>query len=652
MFGICYYPEHCSPSLWPQDAKMMVELGLDYVRIGEFAWSRMEPAPGDFRFEWLDEAIAVLSDAGLKVILCTPTATPPKWLVDQWPDILPVDPDTGQTRGFGSRRHYDFSSQNYLRESLRITEVLVKRYGQDDRIVGWQTDNELCCHDTTLSGSENAAQAFRQWCADRYGSIDALNTAWGTVFWSMEYRDFSEIDLPIGTVTEASPAHRLAYRRFSSDQVVNYHNQTVALIRDHAPGRFVTHNFIPIDHVGADSFALAQPLDFASYDNYPLGRTDIHFASASTEQFRKYMRTGHPDFATYYHDQTRSLTDGGFWVMEQQPGPVNWAENNPRPAPGMIRFWTLEAFAHGAECVCYFRWRQAAFGQEQMHAGLLRPDNSKSDAWVQAEQAKADIDQLSLLSHKMRPAPVAILTGVEGMWVSEIERQAQDYDYNSVQLSYYSALRELGVNVDFISVDSDFSHYFLIIAPCTPILDEAFVQKCRDASATFIFGPRAAAKTQEFGYPQNLPPGVLQELLPMKILSVETLRADCTESMTWENREYQSGIWREELEASDVQTLAKYEDGSPAVIQHERFIYMATLTDDQFLQDFFMAQCVTAGIKTYFFGPDIRVCQRGELMFAFNYSAQEHALPLDSDVEVLLGSLAIKPRDITVWRDA
>lgn len=132
-----------------------------------------------------------------------------------------------------------------------------------------------------------------------------------------------------------------------------------------------------MNETAVDNFALAAPLDFTSYDNYPLGRTDLMLTGAPADQLRRYMRTGHPDFATYYHDQTRGLLNRGFWVMEQQPGPVNWANNNPRPAPGMIRFWTLEAFAHGADCVCYFRWRQAPFAQEQMHAGLLRPDNSK-----------------------------------------------------------------------------------------------------------------------------------------------------------------------------------------------------------------------------------------------------------------------------------
>ena len=307
IFGICYYPEHWPRANWQRDAEMMAELGLTYVRVGEFAWSRLEPHDGELQFEWLDEAVDVLANAGLSVVMGTPTATPPKWLIDKFPEILPVDPDTGRTRGFGSRRHYDFSSDVYLGEALRITEAMARRYGTHDAVVGWQTDNELCCHDTTLSASDNARTAFQRWCSEQYASIDALNTAWGNVFWSMEYQDFSSIELPVGAVTETNPAHRLAYRRFSSAKVVDFHDRMVKVIRSHAPGKFVTHNFIPMVGTGIDNFALAAPLDFASYDNYPLGHADIKFRDRSAEEFRKYMRTGHPDFATYNHDKGTPL---------------------------------------------------------------------------------------------------------------------------------------------------------------------------------------------------------------------------------------------------------------------------------------------------------------------------------------------------------
>jgi len=650
MFGVCYYPEHWPQAQWNKDAAMMADLGLTYVRIGEFAWSRLEPKPGEYNFDWLDDAVACLTNVGLKVVMGTPTATPPKWLIDQHPEILPVDPDTGRTRGFGSRRHYDFSSAVYLRESKRITEALAKRYGNHDGVVGWQTDNELCCHDTALSGSELAQEGFQDWCRQRYSSIDRLNSDWGNVFWSMEYRDFSEIELPIGAVTETSPAHRLAYRRFSSEQVIAYHNPMVQIIRQHAPGKFITHNFIPMNETGVDNFALAAPLDFTSYDNYPLGRTDLLLTGAPKEQLQPYMRTGHPDFATYYHDQTRGLLNRGFWVMEQQPGPVNWANNNPRPAPGMIRFWTLEAFAHGADCVCYFRWRQAPFAQEQMHAGLLRPDNSKTEAWPEAERAMAEVAALDIGNQSLQPASVAIVTGAEGLWVSDIEKQGEAYDFNNVQLSYYSALRELGVNIDFISVDSDFTAYALIIAPSLPIVDQAFVDKCRACSTQFIFGPRAGAKTSEFGYPGILPPGLLQQLIPIRVLSVETLRADCTEGLNWNNQQYQSGSWREQLDATEATVLARYEDNQPAVVTQNRFTYMGTLTDREFLLDFFQQHCQQAGIPIYRFGADIRVSQRGNLLFAFNYSNQPRELPLDAQAQLILGTATIEPHGVTVWR--
>jgi len=628
----------------------MAELGLTYVRIGEFAWSRLEPRDGELHFDWLDEAVGVLANAGLQVVMGTPTATPPKWLIDKFPEILPVDPDSGRTRGFGSRRHYDFSSAVYLDEALRITEAMARRYGTNDAVVGWQTDNELCCHDTTLSASDAARTAFQHWCSEQYATIEALNTAWGNVFWSMEYPDFSAIELPVGAVTETNPAHRLAYRRFSSAKVVDFHDRMVEVIRSHAPGKFVTHNFIPTVDTGVDNFALAAPLDFASYDNYPLGRADIKFRDRSAEEFRKYMRTGHPDFAPYSHDQTRGLSKNGFWVMEQQPGPVNWAPNNPRPAPGMVRLWTLEAFAQGADCVSYFRWRQAPFAQEQMHAGLLRPDNSKAAAWREVEQAIADVVALNLQDETKQKAPVAIVTGAESYWVSDIERQSESYDFDDIQFDYYHALRSIGVSVDFVSTDADLDAYTLIVAPGLPIIDDAFIKKCERSSATFVFGPRSGAKTYEFGYPENLPPGPLQRIAPLRVLSVETLRPDCVEGLSWNGKRYDSLIWREELDAPNGGVLAQYDDGTPAVVRYGNVIYAGTLTSKDFLQDFFRQLCGDLDIGVHDFGADVRVEQRGNLMFAFNYSSREQELPLDGKTKILLGSRFIKPHDVTVWK--
>lgn len=629
---------------------MMAGLGLTYVRIGEFAWSRLEPAAGELRFEWLDEAVDVLTSAGLGVVMGTPTATPPKWLVDKFPEMLPVDPHTGRTRGFGSRRHYDFSSDAYLEEALRITEIIAKRYGTHDGVPGWQTDNELCCHDTALSASLAARDKFRQWCRGRYGSIGELNDAWGNVFWSMEYPDFDAIELPVGAVTEASPAHQLAFRRFASDRVVEFHARMVDTIRAHAPGRWVTHNFIPMSETGVDNAALAAPLDFASYDSYPLGRTDLRFRDASADDFKKYMRTGHPDFTTYLLDQTRCLTGGGFWVMEQQPGPVNWADNNPRPAPGMVRLWSIEAFAHGADCVSYFRWRQVPFAQEQMHAGLLRPDSEKAAAWPEIEQAIADVAALDVHAQVKQTAPVAILTTAESSWVTDIERQSAAYDFDDVQFAYYQALRTQGVGVDFIHPNADFDAYRLIIAPCLPVIDDELVDKCEQSGAMVVFGPRSGGKTTEFSIPEGLPPGALRRIAPLKVVSVETLRPDCIETLKYRGKNYDSLIWREALEAPDADVLASYDDGSAAIVRYGRTIYVGTLTCGAFLQEFLSDLCAETGIVTQELPADVRIERRGNLNFAFNYSDTVQSLNLGDDAEILLGQRDVQPRDVTVWR--
>lgn len=651
MFGVCYYPEHWPEETWADDASAMAELGLKVVRIGEFAWSRLEPEPGQLEFGWLDRAIDTLANAGLDVILGTPTATPPKWLIDRDPQVLPVDPATGRVRGFGSRRHYDFSSETYLAEALRITEAMVQRYAAHPAVVGWQTDNELCCHDTTLSASEQATVSFRHWCRAHYGSIDELNRKWGNVFWSMEYRDFDEIELPVGAVTETSPAHQLAYRRFSSDRVLHFHNEMISTIRAQAADRFITHNFIPMVDTGVDNFGLAANLDFASYDNYPLGRSDLEFASRPAEEFAPYMRTGHPDFAAYYMDQTRGIGSGRMWIMEQQPGPVNWAPNNPRPAPGMIRFWTLEAFAHGAECVSYFRWRQAPFAQEQMHAGLLRPDNSRASGWSEIEQAIGEVTTHAIAAEPNTPAPAAIVTAAEAYWLSDIEKQSAAYDFNTTQLQYYRALRALGIDVDFVSPQTDISGYALVVVPCLPIVEAEFVGRCQDSEATFVFGPRCGAKTADFGLPDSLPPGQLQDVLPLRITSVETLRPDWSEPLYWDDATYRSRVWREELDAGDCDVLATYDGDAPAVVASSRMNYIGTLTDDAFLIDFLRSLAAQCGIATYALDPDIRLRRRGGLTFAFNFSSSDKTVPAGPDAEILLGERTLGGRQVAIWRE-
>ena len=325
--GVCYYPEHWPEAVWAEDAARMVETGLSWVRIGEFAWSRLEPSPGDLQFDWLDRAVEVLGSAGLKVVMGTPTATPPRWMLDKHPDMLAVDAQ-GQPRKFGSRRHYCFSHAGYVDECVRIARIFGERYGHNPHVAAWQIDNEYGCHDTTISYSAPALKAFRRWLAHQYGSIDALNEAWGNVFWSMEYDHFDQIDLPNLTVTEPNPAHVLAFRRFSSDQVVAFNKAQADVLRSltDAP---LSHNYmgrvLEFDHfvVGAD-------LDIATWDSYPIGFLSDRLED-DAEHKAKFLQQGDPDMQGFHHDLYRAVGRGRWWVMEQQPGPVNWGPVQPRP---------------------------------------------------------------------------------------------------------------------------------------------------------------------------------------------------------------------------------------------------------------------------------------------------------------------------------
>lgn len=652
MLGVCYYPEQWPEAKWADDARRMAALGLKTVRIGEFAWVKMEPRPGHYEFDWLDRAIETLEAAGLGVVLGTPTATPPKWLVDQYPDILPVDPVTGLVRRFGSRRHYDFSSQTYLRESLRIVGEMVRRYGRHPAVIGWQTDNEMTCHDTALSGSVAARDAFRAWCAQRYGTIDALNTAWGNAFWSMDYGAFADIDLPVQTVCEPNPAHRLAWRRFASDQVAAYHQAQVDLLRAHAdPRQFITHNFIPYLSTGVDNFDICAGTDFCSYDSYPLGIADMAMSQADAAAFKPFIRTGLPDLTALNLDQARGLSKRAFWIMEQQPGPVNWAPHNPRPAPGMVRLWTLQAYAHGAGCVSYFRWRQAPFAQEQMHAGLLRPDGTPAEGWPEIEQVARELVLLGDLSRPLARQDVALLIDIDASYASDIQPQGAGYRYERTVYAYYSALRRLSLGVDCVRPGSDLSGYKLVVAPCLAMPEDASLSALRSAGGAIVLGPRSGAKTSEFSIPDGLAPGPLRAIIPFRVQVVETLRPDCPGELHWGNGQFESGIWREVLEPlPGAEVVATYETGEAAVLRAGTAHYIGTITDDGFLTQYLESVALQAGLAPYPLPDTLRVAYRGGLGFAFNYADVPQPSPAPAAAAYVIGGSLIEPYGVSIWR--
>lgn len=645
MLGVCYYPEHWPKDLWKEDARRMRELGLLYVRIGEFAWALLEPDPGRMEWDWLDEAIAVLAGEGLKVVLGTPTAAPPRWLVDRYPEVLPVDRE-GHRRRFGSRRHYCFSSPVYREETRRIVSLLVERYGPQNDIVGFQIDNEYGCHDTVRCYCSRCKEAFQTWLRGRYESIHVLNEAWGTVFWSQRYRSFSEVELPNLTVTEANPSHLLDYYRFASDQVKSYNKLQVEIIRRSAPEKFITHNFMGF-FTDLDPFAIAADLDFASWDSYPLGFTDL--MPLSLEEKVKWTRTGHPDVAAFHHDLYRAVGRGRFWVMEQQPGPVNWASHNPSPASGMVRLWTWEALAHGAEVVSYFRWRQVPFAQEQMHAGLNRPDFQADQGFFEVKRVADELKLLSLPS--VSKASVALVYDPEAAWVYEIGPQGKEWSYLGLVFLFYHTIRRLGLDVDFVLPRASLKEYKLVLVPSLPIVREEAFRAFQEAEGLVLFGPRSGSKTINYQIPQELPPGPLQALLPLKVTRVESLPPGLEQVAEGSIGYFSLGLWLEWVQ-SPLKPLLTLRDGRGVLYRHRRYLYLAAWPSTELLSRLFSSLAEEAGLKPLFLPEGLRLRRRGAWVFAFNYGPYPVEVPVPEGVKFLLGGPKIPPHDLAVWEEA
>ena len=571
--GVCYYPEHWPEEGWAEDARRMVEMGLSWVRIGEFAWSRLEAESGKLTFKWLDRAIETLADAGLKIVMCTPTATPPRWMVDKYPDMLAWDTE-GRPRGFGSRRHYDFSHLGYREECVRIARILGERYGKHSAIKAWQIDNEYGCHDTTLSYSPIARDAFRLWLADKYGSIDALNRRWGTVFWSMEYNRFDQIELPNLTVTEPHPAHVMDFRRFASDQVVAFNKAQADVLRGLTEADLL-HNYMG-RITDFDHFSVGKDLDIATWDSYPLGFLEDR-SDRDASYRRTHAREGDEDFQAFHHDLYRAVGRGRWWVMEQQPGPVNWAPHNPTPKTGQVRQWTFDAFDHGAEVVSYFRWRQLPFGQEQMHAGLLRSDGELSEDGKVVRAIATELQ--NYVSPSDKPAEVAIVFDYTSQWAWEVQPQDQNFDYFRLVLDVYTGLRKLGFErVDILPPEAtEFGNRKAVFIPGLFAWNDTLKTAVRNFKGQVIIGPRTGSRTEDFHIPDSLPPG----LDDLKVIAVDTLRVDSAIALEQDGH---IQIWREVLE-TDWDIVEKIESGEPIWVQSQDKHYWAGWPDKTALEN-------------------------------------------------------------------
>lgn len=678
VFGVDYYPEHWSEDRWPVDADLMQRAGINTVRLAEFAWSRLEPSSGAFDFAWLDRAIEVLAARGIQVVLGTPTAAPPIWLIKAHPEILPVNEER-QRAGFGMRRHYCPNQPAFHEATRRVVAAMAEHYARHPAVIAWQTDNELGniangnrCH------CDACRSAFQGWLRARYGSLEELNRRWGTVFWSQEYSAWQQIPVPLRNVRSGAPgsAHNpalyLDFARFTSESWVRYQRIHIEILRAICPNHRITHNLMGLFPF-VDAASLTEDLDFVSWDNYPR-------LPGSWSPFNGDWR---PQRLAMAHDLMRGVKGRTFWVMEQQAGPSGWGLLSPTPLPGEIRLWTLQSAARGAEGIVYFRWRTCRFGTEQYWHGILPHDGRPGRRYEEVRRTGEDVRRLGALVQAPLPAEVGIIRSYETLWAFEAQPSALGLSYDDQIGRYYTALWRRQVPADLITEDRPWDGYRLLIAPCLFVVRDDVAARLRawvEAGGTLVLTFRSGVKDASNMVFDAPLPGPLAELAGVQVTDYTALLPEDGGSprggagklaLTVGEARYtlSAGVWMDELEPHGAEVIAHYRgepyDGAPAITLHRagagRVFYVGTSLDDTGHDLLLRAVLAAAGVAAGPRAPDgvelvRRVHEGADHWFILNHSDQQRTVELPAAGTDLLtgneieGSVALHGRDAIVLR--
>jgi beta-galactosidase len=567
LLGVDYYPEHWPPERWRIDARMMREIGLSVVRLAEFAWTKMEPEEGKYTWGWLDDAVEALAAEGLQIVLGTPTATPPAWLIQKHPDILPVNAQ-GRRCHAGSRRHYCSNHPAYQQHTRRIVTEMAKRYTPHPALTGWQIDNEVGNEHTARCYCEYCVAAFRNWLQRKYASLEALNLAWGTVFWSQLYSDWAQITTPNLTLVNPNPSQALDWYRFSSDSVAAYAQIQMDILRPICPHQFITMNFISTLS-DFDHYKISGPLDFISWDNYPTGYAEVIAPGLyGPDEPRPAVAydAGDPYVTGFCHDLMRGLkADKPFWIMEQQAGHINWAQTNPGIRPGNVRLWTWHDLAAGADTVVYFRWRACRFAQEQYHSGLLRHDAAPDLGYREVLRMKAEQPLMRNLQGARVQVEAAILADYDDLWATDLQPHNQVCTYWRHLFGYYRALAHAGVSVDILSTQTDLTPYKLVIAPNLLLADEALAAHLAayvEGGGTLVLGARSGFKTPSNLVTDQPLPGPFRALAGATVEAFHSLPPGIAYPIAaFADQAVQATTWVEGLSLQSALALATYTGG-------------------------------------------------------------------------------------------
>lgn len=625
LYGGDYNPEQWPEEVWQEDMALMHEAGVNLVSLGIFSWAWLEPRPGEFDFGWLDRVMDLLHANGVAVDLATGTASPPPWLSRLHPESLPVLED-GTRVWPGARQHFCPSSPAYREYALQLVAALAARYAGHPGLVMWHVGNEFACHNPACYCDISAA-AFRAWLGRRYGTLDALNAAWGTAFWSQRYSDWEEIIPPRRTASFGNPTQALDFARFSSDAHLECFEAERDLLRRHAPRVPITTNFMGF-HRPLDYWRWAEREDLVSYDSYPDPSDPLA-----------------PLNAAMSHDLARSLAGGRPWVlMEQTSSRVNWRQRNVAKRPGQMRLWSYQAMAHGADGILFFQWRASKAGAEKFHSAMVpHVPPARSRTWDEVAELGAELRRLDAIAGSRVEAEVAIVFGWESWWALELpSKPSGDLRLMEQIGAWYGALRELGLTVDFAPPGADLSGYRVVVAPCLYLVDDAAVESLRDYAGqggTLLMSFFSGIVDRNDHIRLGGYPAPFRDLLGIFVEDFRPLAEGETARVRFGDGETADAtLWSEIVHADDAETLAWYASGElagrPAITRRGgsgAAYYVSTALGWAGLRKLLQGACQEAGARPVLGVPPgveaVRRCA-GEQSFLFLLNHNQEAVEL------------------------
>jgi beta-galactosidase len=639
-FGVDYYPEHWPEERWEKDASLMAEANFNVVRLAEFAWSKMEPEEGKYDFEWLNRIITIMNLQGIQVVLGTPTASPPPWLMSKDENLFLVEPD-GRRLTYGHRRVYCPNNPLYHEYSRKIVQQMAERYKNNSTVIGWQIDNEFgarCYCDICKA-------TFQQWLTKRYKTLDALNEKWGTVFWSQNYNEWDQIPVPIHTGKSPNPGLGLDFYRFMTDSYRAYQLMQINILRDKCPDHFITHNLMGFKYDQLDYFEMTRDLDFVSWDNY--WRTQWNMADEID-----------PSWAALGHDTIRGLKNKNYWVMEQQSGAGGWEIVSVAPRPGEIRLWAYQSIAHGADGILFFRWRTSRFGTEQYWHGVLdhhgKPGRRYFEIKKMGEEIKRIGDQLQGRTFK---PDVAMVLSYDSRFAFQLQTNHPEFDYPTHFHDIYRAFFERNVQVNVVAPTGDLSNYKIVIAPALHVLSEVAAKnlvKFVNEGGLLVITPRSGVKDEFNAVINQGLPGLLAELCGVEIEEYVSLPIGIDGEIKFSipgfaSPSLKTGVWCDVLKPDGAQVIATYQQdylqGKPAITLNQfgdgKVVYLGTFVEVAFLGTLVDWLLRAAGIEPCLTTPaDIEVNQCWQdgrkMLFLLNHSNEDQGFSVDEGFKALL----------------